>query len=685
MKQVFLICAFVFGLMIPSQAQLPNEALARELVAQVEQGEVKEVKNLLKSGADVNFSIPSRSPFYIFFISRQIYLDGLTRSSTAQAVYISALHANASRANAKILPLLLKAGANIDAGDSKGKTPLMYALRQPGGESFALALLQQGANYTSRDSAGNSTMHYAALGGNLEGIYLTKSGGVDINTRNVDGMTPLHVAVIRSPVRIVEEMLALGADLKARDNAGLNALHYAAGYGSRDLVKFIYEKAPQLFTENFAGANPLDIAHLAGNDEIAIFFRRKGHNFGDYRYEELVQAVANGDAELTRALLRDGANPNRPTDIFPIHTAAEAGDLDCIEVLLRYGARLDLPDPKGRLPLRIAIESAQPDAALLFMEKGSPPESAWLPPMVWNLREEAWKAKYWPMVKSVIQRVENPNLSGGPLEIPALHYAAYLGLTDVTQTLLHAGADPSLLDASGWMPLHWAVVKREVVEASPEKVRIAKMLLAKGSPANKQSSQAKELPHKQPYLARRVPANASPFDILDYALPIDSNMRSVLLEAGGDTTLLAADFYENGAALLDMQLFDAAQVEFNKALKRESRHAEAYWKRGKCKLAQGMLESAAIDFAAALEYRPIFPEVHLEQGKCMLELKRYEEAEQALGEAMAQGLRSGEAYFLRGRTRLALGNTQGACSDFDMSAEKGHPQGKMAKQLNCVE
>lgn len=677
------ITIILWAMALQLQAQIPGDSLARELIVAVEQGEAKAIKGLLKQGADVNLSVPSRSPFYLFFIGRQVYLDGITKRISAEPVYVSAIHANASRANARTLPLLLKAGANIDAGDSKGKTPLMYALRQPGGESYALQLLQQGANYTTRDSAGNSAMHYAALGGNLEGIYLAKSGGVNINSRNQDGMTPLHVAVIRSPVLVFDEMLKLGADPYVRDNARMNVLHYAAAYGSRDLVKRIYEMAPDLFEEDDTGANPLDIAHLADNDEVAIYFRRKGRNFGGYRYDELLSAVRAGNDSLLRATLLDGANPNRPAKNYPIHTAAAAGDLACLDALLDHHARLDLLDSAGRSPLRVAIESAQPEAAILLLQRGAQPESAWLPPMVWNLRQSEWKARYWPMVREVIDRVEDPDQSGGPLQTPSLHLAAYLGLPDVAERLLAAGAQVGLRDGEGWTPLHWAVIKREVVAEAPDKVRTAQMLLDKGADPKARSESPKELPHTQPYLARRVPGNATALDLLDYALPIDSSMWRLLSQAGGDSALVAADFYENGLALLEMGIVEAAQVEFNKALKREPRLAEAYAQRGNCKLAQGMVDGALIDFEAALQYRPYFPEAELGRGKSLREMGRYKDAEQAFGEAIEQGIRTGEAYFLRGSARLSQGNREGACADYAESAAKGHPQGKLANQLNC--
>ncbi|TRZ11993.1 hypothetical protein HGM15179_015120 [Zosterops borbonicus] len=51
------------------------------------------------------------------------------------------------------------------------------------------------------------------------------------------------------------------------------------------------------------------------------------------------------------------ADPNRPdprTGCLPAHDAARAGFLETLRALHRAGARLDLPDGRGRLPLDVA-------------------------------------------------------------------------------------------------------------------------------------------------------------------------------------------------------------------------------------------------------------------------------------------------------------------------------------------
>ncbi|XP_071280679.1 cyclin-dependent kinase 4 inhibitor B-like isoform X3 [Agelaius tricolor] len=69
------------------------------------------------------------------------------------------------------------------------------------------------------------------------------------------------------------------------------------------------------------------------------------------------QVMMLGSPRVAELLLRHGADPNRPdprTGCLPVHDAARAGFLETLAALHRAGARLDIPDGRGRLPLDVA-------------------------------------------------------------------------------------------------------------------------------------------------------------------------------------------------------------------------------------------------------------------------------------------------------------------------------------------
>ena len=656
------------------EVELPTEVL---LLEAVENQDAKAVRDLLKEDPNLDSLMHSDQPAY-----QQVRINKEDIGESNPDQRLSVLHANAAHPNKEILELLLKEGARIDQADTEGRSPLMYSLAQPDGGEVALHLVQNGANYTLRDKRKNSTLHYAAQGGDPGSIQLMVSGGVDINSQNEAGTTPLHVAAIQSRRPTLNTFLELGSDLKARDRQGQTVLHYAAG-APREEVKFLYEQAPSLFREARDGTNPLDLAFAENNTEVALYYRRKGHEFGAFRYEDLLKAVEVKDHQSVQDLLAAGANPNRPAEVYPIHIAARNGDVSSLRYLLRFDANIEQPDLEGRTALAITLEEHHPEATLYLLQKGARPASKWLPSLTWNLRDEEYRKVWLPVIREMIPRIEDLNQPGGDLKMPALHYAAYFGLEDLARDLLAQGADPKQKDEHGWQPLHWAVMKREIIASIPAKVAIAEYLFQKGASANARTHQPRELPHRQPYLARRVPGNASPIDLLDYALPKDSAMQALLDTMGSQPSMLAADFYENGTELLKLKLYDAALVEFNKCLKREPQFAEAYYYRGMAKRSLSMPESAIIDFRQAIEYRPFYPEAWEVAGKTRLDLENYPEAEINLTKALSQGVRTPEIHYLIGISKLRQNKVDAACQDFSRAADLGDPDAKAAIDVYC--
>jgi ankyrin repeat protein len=103
------------------------------------------------------------------------------------------------------LAQLLAEGADIDARDGRGYSPLMLAAYAGQAAAFDF-LLARGADRDSRDHAGNSVLMGVAFKG--------------------------HLAMVR---RLLDE----GADLTTRNQHGLDARGFAATFGRHDVVALI--------------------------------------------------------------------------------------------------------------------------------------------------------------------------------------------------------------------------------------------------------------------------------------------------------------------------------------------------------------------------------------------------------------------------------------------------------------
>ena len=138
------------------------------------------------------------------------------------------LHAAARDNSAPgVLALLLDRGADPNDRDNDGRTPLFRATRTGRKEDIGL-LLDRGADATATDDAGETALHMI-WGDDAEGAALLVSRGVDVNARNDRDETPLHMmSVCAYSHDGIAFLLREGARINARDCTGRTALHWAA-------------------------------------------------------------------------------------------------------------------------------------------------------------------------------------------------------------------------------------------------------------------------------------------------------------------------------------------------------------------------------------------------------------------------------------------------------------------------
>lgn len=89
---------------------------------------------------------------------------------------------------------------------------------------------------------------------------------------------------------------------------------------------------------------------------------------------KLYTAVAENDtAELESVLESGKADPNRLylSGIAPLHIAAAEGHLECIKILVYYGANINVLDAEGCSPLEFALRGAHFDCAALLIKVGA--------------------------------------------------------------------------------------------------------------------------------------------------------------------------------------------------------------------------------------------------------------------------------------------------------------------------
>lgn len=127
---------------------------------------------------------------------------------------------------------LLKAGADINAYDDRGFTPLILAAYN-GQLAMVETLITKGADACrpDRDQGNTAQMGVAFKGEDGIAARLLKAG-CDVNARNRAGQTALMMASLFNRQAQVDMLLAAGADRTIQDAAGRSASSVAADQGN---------------------------------------------------------------------------------------------------------------------------------------------------------------------------------------------------------------------------------------------------------------------------------------------------------------------------------------------------------------------------------------------------------------------------------------------------------------------
>ena len=114
---------------------------------------------------------------------------------------------------------LLSSGANPNARDFKGYTPLMVASLR-GNADVIEALVVAGANVNAVNDAGSTPLKMAIEGRQALAVRTLIKHQADIGLKYYENRTVLHYAVETSEKDVVAMLLAAGADVNARDDLG---------------------------------------------------------------------------------------------------------------------------------------------------------------------------------------------------------------------------------------------------------------------------------------------------------------------------------------------------------------------------------------------------------------------------------------------------------------------------------
>ncbi len=211
------------------------------------------------------------------------------------------------------LQWLIDSGADVNAKNNRGSTPLHWAVPD---EAKVRLLLARGANVNAKVAGGQTPLYHAAILGNgLATMSLLLEKGANPNLRTGGGRSPLMVAAGDGNVAAVRLLLDAKAAIDAKDSSGMTALMMAASSGSPAGVRILLERGADARIQTKRTETALGFAGTAGNEEVVRLLLEQGAdvNVRNIRGFSPLMLAASSDtmpAGVVNLLLAKGADPS---------------------------------------------------------------------------------------------------------------------------------------------------------------------------------------------------------------------------------------------------------------------------------------------------------------------------------------------------------------------------------------
>ncbi|KAL2608630.1 hypothetical protein R1flu_027203 [Riccia fluitans] len=194
-------------------------------------------------------------------------------SSRFEEEYATDLHLAVKENDVPHIRKLIEDGAELDARDKFGRTPLHWALVYGHLEAARVLILNTDkvALEDSRDNCGCSVLHYAALGGRTEMGRIFIDRGAQVNSLDSKRRTPLHFAAQHPMPTMVEMLISRGADKSCKDCRGYLPSDVAlewANFSCLPCLRLDHSQKKDLKLEVVHSVNPKDRFDGGGRTRI---------------------------------------------------------------------------------------------------------------------------------------------------------------------------------------------------------------------------------------------------------------------------------------------------------------------------------------------------------------------------------------------------------------------------------
>ena len=367
------------------------------LIKASSEGHLDTVKLLLEAGADVNQITNGYNALYIALKTQhpdivRVLLDVGAKPQVIKDgyfIHVPLIAAIRFCGDTDIVTLLIQEGADVNAADGYGETPLMSSVKEKR-EDIAQILIQAGADVNAKDNGGSSALMTAIIYNHEDMVQMLIEAGADVNAKDNEGRTVLMEASRhRGLENIVQLLIKKGANVYAKDNEGRTALMHAIG--DDEMVQILIDKGSDLNATDNNNKTALDYAREKGESNIMGLLRgtkpqkklEQGHINDTPAKEEintpdqfgetpLLKAVKKGQTKEVKDLIAQGAYVNFVDKYSEsvLMAAVKKNQAEIVHLLIKAGANVNYEDKYGRSILQVAEKHGYTEIVELLKSSG---------------------------------------------------------------------------------------------------------------------------------------------------------------------------------------------------------------------------------------------------------------------------------------------------------------------------
>ena len=235
-------------------------------------------------------------------------------------------HFAASRSLMNVLQWLEKESFNFNFRDKFNATALHHAAKSGDTVILEYLLKRPNVNIEAKDTRGRTPVLWAAFGANVENIDTLRDHGADIHAMDNAGCNAVHRAA-NSPISgyrkdTVKWLHAEGLDLRHKDHWGWTPMNKAYTCKTNDVVEELNLHGCHVTVHNsfekIEGWQPVHVAAMQGRVDALMYLEKRGCDLDikDKRDETpLHLAAANNKVDAVKYLLRRGCATNTKNNI----------------------------------------------------------------------------------------------------------------------------------------------------------------------------------------------------------------------------------------------------------------------------------------------------------------------------------------------------------------------------------